>query len=64
MTPANTAAKKVEEYMAEALSRVKGHHIPWSNENAVVIANWHSLHARGPEPPEEQDRVLQRIYVE
>jgi hypothetical protein len=64
MKPANVAAKEVGEYISEVLPLTSQRQIQWSCETAVVIANWHTLHGRGPEPPQEQERILQRIYVE
>lgn len=64
MTPANLSAKEVDEYIqSEVFDRIV-RRVSWSNGTAVVISNWHALHGRGPEPPREAERILQRIYVE
>lgn len=64
MAPANPAAREVDEYIRSRLPETAVQQISWSDGTAVVIANWQSLHGRGPEPPQEQERILQRIYVE
>jgi hypothetical protein len=64
MTPANLAAREVDEYITSAASETVTQLISWSEGTAVVIANWVSLHGRGPKPPDEQERIVQRIYVE
>jgi hypothetical protein len=63
MTPANSAARKVDEYICSQLPETAINRIVWSETTAMVVANWQSLHGRGPEPPQEQQRILQRIYV-
>lgn len=64
MTPANSAAQEVDEFMSSGLPETATQQISWADGIAVVIANWHSLHGRGPKPPLEQERILQRVYVE
>jgi len=38
--------------------------LEWTGDLAIVLDNWKVLHGRGPEPPEERLRILERIYVE
>ena len=64
MVPANVAAHEVDKYMSSNLSGAAIQPILWSDGIAVVIANWRALHGRGPEPPQERERVVERIYVE
>ena len=61
MTPANSAAQEVNEYLTSAAPEMATQLISWSEGTAVVIANWLSLHGRGPKPPDEQERIVQRI---
>ena len=63
MLPANSAAREIDEYIRIGLPRTAVKQISWSGEAAVVVANWQSLHGRGPEPSEERERIIQRIYV-
>lgn len=64
MTPGNPAAQEVDEYISSELPESVVQQVSWSTGTAIVVANWQSLHGRGPEPPREQERILQRIYVE
>lgn len=63
MAPANSAARDIDEYMNFGVVDTAVRQLSWSSGTAVVIANWQTLHARGPEPPQEAERILQRIYV-
>lgn len=63
MAPANSEAREIDEYMNFAVPDSEVQQLSWSSGTAVVIANWQALHARGPEPPQEADRILKRIYV-
>ncbi|HWF37566.1 MAG TPA: hypothetical protein VG322_03545 [Candidatus Acidoferrales bacterium] len=63
MAPANSAAREVDEYMHFEAVGAAVRQVSWSDGTAVVIANWQALHGRGPEPPQEAERILQRIYV-
>lgn len=62
MKPANTSAREVAAYFDHSAAPVE--HLEWRPHTAVVISNWHALHGRGSQPPNEQERILQRIYVE
>jgi hypothetical protein len=64
MKPANASARDVAAYfdIDDCASSVE--HLEWRPHTAVVISNWHALHGRGLQPPNEQQRILQRIYVE
>jgi hypothetical protein len=63
MIPANRAAMEIEELLRPLVSSGGGDIIRWSREEAVVLANWKVLHARGQSPQDEGTRSLERIYV-
>ena len=63
MTPANTAAREVDECIRSGILETAVQQMYWSDGVALVVANWQCLHGRGPEPPQELERILQRIYV-
>lgn len=62
MTPANLAAQEVDSVL-RPLVKSKGEPIRWTGTLAAIICNWTCLHGRGPAPPEEGERILQRLYV-
>lgn len=64
MSPANDAAAEVKKTLGSMLTHSRVNTIHWTGDLAVVICNWEVLHGRGPSPPNEKDRVLERIYVE
>jgi hypothetical protein len=64
MKPANASAREVAAYFDIDDCAPLVEHLEWSPQTAVVISNWHALHGRGPQPANEQQRVLRRIYVE
>ena len=35
----------------------------WSERNVLVVDNWNVLHGRGPQPLNEGERVLERVYI-
>ena len=63
MSPANDAANEVDQVLRRLVASGIGDHIQWSGETAVVLANWHVLHGRGPEPMNEGVRIVERLYV-
>lgn len=63
MTPANDAAHEVNRILKPLVFSEDVYNIPWSGSNAVIISNWMTLHGRGPQPENEGDRVIERIYV-
>ena len=63
MSPANDAAVQVDTVLHQLVTSEKVDSITWSGDTAVVISNWTTLHGRGPEPLEEGDRVIERLYV-
>jgi hypothetical protein len=63
MAPANAAAQETEEFICAGLFKAAVQQVQWSDGAAIVIANWQALHGRGPEPWQEEERILQRIYV-
>ena len=63
MSPANDAAVQVDKVLRPLVSSEKVDSITWSGDTAVVLSNWTTLHGRGPEPPDEGIRVIERLYV-
>jgi len=63
MSPANRAAIAIRRMLHPILTGDVADRIYWSGDSAVVIANWQALHARGPEPPDEGPRIIERLYV-
>jgi hypothetical protein len=63
MFPINDAAHKVQEMLRPLLSGNRMDYINWNGNMAVVLCNWEVLHGRGPSPPNECGRILERIYV-
>ena len=63
MTPANAAAKYINDILKPlaAADGIPG--IEWSGDQAVILDNWHVLHGRGPQPPNEGIRIIERLYV-
>jgi alpha-ketoglutarate-dependent taurine dioxygenase len=64
MSPANDAAIKVREQLDPLLACSRIQCIQWTNDLAIILCNWEILHGRGPSPPAETRRILERIYVE
>jgi len=64
MKPANASAREVAAYFDIDDCAPAVEHLEWRPHTAVVISNWHALHGRGSQPPNEQQRILQRVYVE
>lgn len=64
MKPVNASARDVAAYFDTGDRAVPIEHLEWRPHTAVVISNWHALHGRGVQPPNEQERTLRRIYVE
>lgn len=63
MIPANGAAAHVGEVLRPLVAGEVDESITWSGDQAVVISNWTVLHGRGPQPPNEGDRIIERLYV-
>jgi hypothetical protein len=64
MVPVNDAATIIHAQLPQALARCEAHKIEWSGDVALILDNWQVLHGRAVAPPNEQVRILQRIYVE
>jgi hypothetical protein len=64
MSPANEAARNAKHVLEYQLTRLRPECINWSPGLAVILCNWVVLHGRGPAPPDEGGRILERIYVE
>jgi hypothetical protein len=63
MFPANAAAVEVDTILRPLVGGGRGDCINWSSDRAVVLSNWNVLHGRGPEPPGEGTRIIERLYV-
>ena len=63
MRPANETARKIDAVLRPLAGRGLGHSVHWSGNTALVLANWRVLHGRGPQPPDEGERIIERIYV-
>lgn len=63
MSPANSAAVQVNAILRPLVASGRGDCIEWSNGRAVILSNWEVLHGRGPEPPGEGIRIIERLYV-
>jgi hypothetical protein len=63
MSPANDAAVQIDRILRPLVINKKVDSITWSGDTAVVLSNWITLHGRGPEPPNEGMRVIERLYV-
>ena len=65
MTPANNAARQVDEMIRHQCFDLNGDMIKWIPDRVAIIDNWAWLHARGASsaPAESQSRILQRIYL-
>ena len=63
MMAANVAAERVD-YVLRPLARdCHTDHISWTGSNAAILSNWRVLHGRGPQPPNEGSRLIQRLYA-
>jgi hypothetical protein len=63
MSPANAAAVRADAILRPLVIGEHAECIAWSNGGAVVLSNWRVLHGRGPEPPGEGVRMIERLYV-
>ena len=63
MSPANSAAIEVNATLKPLVTGAPTACIDWSGDTAVVLSNWNALHGRGPRPPDEGERVIERVYV-
>ena len=63
MLPANTEAVEIRNWLL--CEDVQSLSVPhnWASDVALIISNWTALHGRGANPPNEQERILERIYV-
>jgi hypothetical protein len=64
MSPVNEAALRVKEMLGSLSTCSRVDCIHWTGHSAVVLCNWEVLHGRGPSPPDENGRILERVYVE
>jgi len=63
MVPVNSAAVHVDSVLRPLVTDEVIESITWSGDKAVVFSNWSTLHGRGPQPPDEGIRVIERLYV-
>jgi hypothetical protein len=64
MNPVNEAACKTKEMLGPRLTHSGIECIHWTDDLALVLSNWKVLHGRGPSPPDENCRILDRVCVE
>jgi alpha-ketoglutarate-dependent taurine dioxygenase len=64
MRPANDSALRVNEILKNSPPGNMEFSLNWAEDTALVVDNWKTLHGRGAMPINEQQRVLERIYVE
>jgi len=63
MSPANDAAIRVQKILRPLVTSANVVSIDWTGNKAAILSNWMALHGRGPEPPNEGIRVIERLYV-
>lgn len=63
MAPANDWAREIEFALRDHLAKVEPDEVNWEEGAAIVLDNWSTLHGRGSQPQEEDDRILTRIYI-
>lgn len=63
MSPANRAAREVDEAIQAAFATLRPEEIDWSESGLIVVSNWAALHGRGSGPIDEGERILERLYV-
>jgi hypothetical protein len=63
MFPANRAAREVKGIFEVLMKGNTEERISWSGDDAVILSNWRVLHGRGPAPQDEDERILERVYV-
>jgi alpha-ketoglutarate-dependent taurine dioxygenase len=63
MTPVNRAAYEVNKLLKMLVFDKEPYCINWTGNNAVILSNWDVLHGRGPQPFNEGERIIERIYV-
>jgi len=63
MQPANDAAIEVHTVLRKQVHRPDVMGITWTGSTAAILSNWTILHGRGPQPPDEGIRVVERLYV-
>ena len=63
MSPANAASIEVDRILRPLVTKSDVPTINWSGSNAAVLSNWTVLHGRGPAPPDEGTRTIERLYV-
>ncbi len=63
MVPANSAARKVDEFLRPRCFSLVGDLIEWRPNRVAVIPNWTYLHARASSEHDDLDRVIERIYI-
>jgi hypothetical protein len=63
MSPVNAAAVEVSKVLRPLTAGARPNCVDWCADVALVLSNWSVLHGRGPEPPEEGNRIIERLYV-
>lgn len=63
MSPVNQAAVEVHKVFRSLVDTENVDHIDWTDDTAAILSNWTTLHGRGPEPKDEGERIIERLYV-
>ena len=63
MHPANISAKEIAPKLRKLVNRSDTDSLIWNDRTAAIILNWTTLHGRGPQPENEGERVIERLYV-
>jgi L-asparagine oxygenase len=63
MRPENRAAQEVDAVLRPLVGCGLGQSITWSGTTVLVLANQLVLHGRGPQPLNEGERIIERVYV-
>jgi hypothetical protein len=63
MHPANSSAKQIAPRLRELVNRTDTENLIWNDKTAAIILNWSTLHGRGPQPKNEGERIIERLYV-
>jgi alpha-ketoglutarate-dependent taurine dioxygenase len=63
LEPVNESAERTMQAVQVAISKLTPIEIRWTPNSCLVINNWTTLHSRGDEPKDEQQRIIYRVYV-
>jgi hypothetical protein len=63
MIPVNQAAFEALKVLRPLVFSTETDIVNWTGSNAVIISNWNILHGRGPQPINEGERIIHRLYI-